>query len=385
MKPERRSVAIVTLFDSQQPGFLDFAYRVRALGRDHNVTLISNITLNHAEFDLDGLKKVCLDYQVGPLGWLTYLWQVAKLLKHLKPDSIVLLHSTVAPIALLRAWLRRPMFVYWNEHPTHVAPPVAGTISPKQLVRFAMRWMMFKGATLADAVMPIGEAHRDDLKRFGAKPDKTQLIYMGVDGRFHPPVPRPSRVSSIALKLIYVGSVAPDRGRDVMLEAMAQIAHDPASRHRVHLTILGANAEQLSHCEARLRQLDASDHVTVLGRVPGHEVPRYLKDADLGLCLWEDLPWYRFNPPTKLFEYLVAGLPVMASRIRTHTAYVQDGQNGFIFDYNPEGLVHGIQAALSPDINWRELNQRTWESGKPYLWDAIEPKFLEVVQTGVRT
>lgn len=385
MKPERRSVAIVTLFNAEQPGFLDFAYRVRALSRDHDVTLISNIQLSHPEFDQPALRKVCLPHRDGQLGWLRYLWEVIQWLRRQPPHAIVLLHSTVAPIALARAWLRRPMFVYWNEHPTHVAPPITATLSIKRIVRSVLRWMMFKGAALADTVMPIGEAHRDDLLSAGARPEKTQLIYMGVDANFRSTTPRPSRTLGEPLKLIYVGSIAPDRGRDVMLEAMAQIAHDPASRHRVHLTILGANAEQLSHCEARLRQLDASDHVTVLGRVPGHEVPRYLKDADLGLCLWEDLPWYRFNPPTKLFEYLVAGLPVMASRIRTHTAYVQDGQNGFIFDYSPEGLVRGIQAALSPDINWRELNQRTWESGKPYLWDAIEPKFLEVVQTGVRT
>jgi glycosyltransferase involved in cell wall biosynthesis len=114
--------------------------------------------------------------------------------------------------------------------------------------------------------------------------------------------------------------------------------------------------------------------------VPGLEVPGYFARADAGLCLWEDLPWYRFNPPTKLFEYLVAGLPVLASNIRTHTEYIRDGHNGLVFDYSAAGLARAIERLWQQRASLADLKQRARASSDAYLWPAIEPAFLHSVQ-----
>jgi glycosyltransferase involved in cell wall biosynthesis len=226
--------------------------------------------------------------------------------------------------------------------------------------------------------MPIGEAHHDDLLAQGCKPERTKLIYMGVDERFRGvSLKRTRQDVNDPLELLYTGTVQKARGRDVMLEAMALVAKAGLP---VHLTMVGASTEELDYCNAYAQQLGISSAVTMHGRVPGNEIPAYIAQADAGICIWEDRPWWRFNPPTKLFEYLVAGLPVLASNICTHTQYITHGQNGLVFEYDSGDLARAIQALWEQRAELPAFKQRASESSTPYLWENIEPVFLQSIE-----
>jgi len=270
--------------------------------------------------------------------------------------------------------------VYWNEHPTHFSN-VGGRNPFTRVGRTVFRSLTYAGARSADLVMPIGEAHRDDLLTHGVDPARLRLIYMGVSSDFRghvevnqPPTPSASKRPMV---LIYTGSVMKERGRDVMLEALAIANRDTTT---AHLIIVGASPEQIEYCNARAAELRIQDTVEVHGRVPGPRVPEFLRRADAGICIWEDRVYWRFNPPTKLFEYLVAGLPILASRIRTHTAYVEDGRNGFVFDYSAEDLARVIKQLWETQDSLPALRARAAECGKRYLWSGIEPEFLGAVR-----
>jgi glycosyltransferase involved in cell wall biosynthesis len=74
-----------------------------------------------------------------------------------------------------------------------------------------------------------------------------------------------------------------------------------------------------------LTQGDARPIAAALGRagfapqdyrvlaVPPEEVPRHLLAADVGLCVLRPSPACRFSSPTKVAEYLAAGLPLIAT------------------------------------------------------------------------
>jgi glycosyltransferase involved in cell wall biosynthesis len=65
--------------------------------------------------------------------------------------------------------------------------------------------------------------------------------------------------------------------------------------------------------EEGLRRLTRLENVRWLGPKPYAEVPRYVAAFDVGLCpyVWND--WMRSGFPLKLYEYLAAGKPVVAS------------------------------------------------------------------------
>lgn len=368
---------MITCFTEGQAGFLDFSYRLKVLGRHYQLTIVSLAPLSGPELNVPEAKYVVLPNGSGRLGWLHYLWQCGRFLRSENPDVAVLLHSAAAPVALVSGSIRT--VTYWNEHPTHFAP-VPEAFSPlKAALRFSIRWLFFQGARSSSLVMPIGEAHQQDLLEMGCKSSNVRLLYMGVDASFHEvALPRSQgRGRKELLQLLYVGSVAKDRGRDVMLEALA---YANKSGKKAELTLVGVTPDEQIYCREYAMQLGIADSLKIHGRVPGNQIPEFMSKADAGLCLWEDKPWWRFNPPTKLFEYLVAGLPVLASNIRTHTEYVHDGENGLIFEYESHSLAESILRLWEMRADITAMKRRSVVSGERYLWCRIEPSFLGAIE-----
>jgi glycosyltransferase involved in cell wall biosynthesis len=375
----KEACIVVTYFVDRQPGFLDFLYRIRALSRRYDVMLVSRAPLDQPEWDGIEAQRVVLPRSESRPDWVRYLLDCAALIRRHPGRRVILLASTLAPVALL---LRgRPVALYWNEHPTHFSPdPAAGGVL-KSALRRLVRAAMFGGARRAGVVMPIGEAHRDDLLANGVAAQRMRMIYMGVHAGFAAEAgagrESGSKAGHDAVRLIYVGTISRERGRDVMLEGLALAARAGVP---AHLTLVGADDEQIAYCAKQAARLGIGAQLTITGRVPGTEIPRWLRASDAGVCLWEDRPWWRFNPPTKLFEYLVAGLPVLASDIRTHTAYLRDGRDGFVFDYGAAGFAAAVGRLHARRAELPALSAHAAEAGSQFVWDRLEPNFLATVE-----
>ena len=89
-----------------------------------------------------------------------------------------------------------------------------------------------------------------------------------------------------------------------LLETLAQMRPDWT------LLLVGPAGRSV---EEGLRRLTQLGNVRWLGPKPYEEVPRYVAAFDVGLCpyVWND--WMRSGFPLKLYEYLAAGKPVVAS------------------------------------------------------------------------
>ncbi len=372
---------IVTWLARDQPGFLDFAYRIQSLAKTYRTTLVSPYPLTQPELAIPGVEHCVLPHSEKRTGWILYLFACARLIRARKPACAVLLHSLVAPLVWLSG--NTPTALYWNEHPSRFTASPPGHPYLKRLARkLALKFFFLRAAKKADLVMPIGEAHYDDLMRIGCHADHVRLIYMGVDGSFVQNAPADlERDHEAPLELVYNGTVNQSRGRDVMLEAVA-LAN--SKKQIMRLTIVGASNDQIEYCTRQASRLGISDAVTVCGRLPGRDIPNVLKKADFGLCLMEDLPWWRFNPPTKLFEYLVAGVPVLASDIRTHTQYISNWYNGMICQYDSQSLADGMIQIWQRRAALPILKQGARQSGEQYLWERIEPEFLQAIKSIAR-
>jgi glycosyltransferase involved in cell wall biosynthesis len=367
---------VVTCFDQNQPGYLDFSYRIASLAKDYQLTIVSLHEITQSELIFKNISYKVFMVGLGKPGWVSYLIKSAMFIRQQKPDVVMLLHSAAAPIVLLIGNI--PTCLYWNEHPTNLVHLPTKFAPIRRIVTLALYKILFTSARKASVVMPIGEEHRDDLCKHKVEPQKIVMLYMGVSDQFLLKQTTKEHDANQTVHLMYLGTVSKVRGRDVMLEAMSILAKKNVG---VHLTIVGANQEQLDYCKERILELQIAGMVTVLGRVPGNRIPDYLIQADFGICLWEQNIWNEFNPPTKLFEYLVAGVPVLASNIRTHTRYVQDWKNGLIFDYDAHSLARVIIELDKNKNNIYAFKKHAAKSGKQFLWSKLEPTFLASMRT----
>lgn len=354
---------------------MDFLYRIRALSKVYQVTLVSQQILIQQELMIPRVQYHSIAHQGGKLGWLTYLVKSARYARNLNPDVVMLLHSALAPITMLMG--KTPSCLYWNEHPTNLMHMPSGFSPIKKSLTWVLQQLVFTGAKRASLVMPIGEDHHADLLAHGVPAEKMELQYMGVADHFAraPQQPR----TDTTLKLVYTGTVSASRGRDVMLEAMHLVVSNNLYIN-LHLCIVGASESELAYCQQKIQDLGLHDHVEVLGRISGDRVHQYLQNADAAICIWQPSQWNMFNPPTKLFEYLVAGLPVLASNIRTHTRYVTHEKTGFIFDYHAQGLAEAIQTLYRQRENLPTLKAQARSAGQQYMWSKLEGQFKASVK-----
>lgn len=113
------------------------------------------------------------------------------------------------------------------------------------------------------------------------------------------PAPVPGR-------LVYVGDLSEERRLSFMIDVARRV------RERVphaHLVLAG---RLLPDAAASASAFDG-ETVTHLGLLPPAEIPALVATAQIGLVFLAPLPNYTNSLPTKLFEYLAAGVPFAAS------------------------------------------------------------------------
>lgn len=82
---------------------------------------------------------------------------------------------------------------------------------------------------------------------------------------------------------------------------------------------------------------DYKSDVILHDKIPTEEIPLFLNDTKIGVAPLPDNEKYRKNIATKIFEYMYYFLPVLTSDIPPERQYINNFDNGFIFNpNNPE-------------------------------------------------
>lgn len=139
--------------------------------------------------------------------------------------------------------------------------------------------------------------------------------------------------------LCFTGSLRPWHGLDTAIEAMAALPAD------VHLVVAGDGPVRLE-LEVRAGELGLGERVHWLGQVPHGRIPLVLAACDVALAPYPASPEFSFSP-LKLYEYLAAGIPVVASSIGQIQQALNAGRWGsLVTSGDPGALATGIADVL---------------------------------------
>jgi glycosyltransferase involved in cell wall biosynthesis len=150
--------------------------------------------------------------------------------------------------------------------------------------------------------------------------------------------------------VLYTGTFEPYQGLDLLLAA-AQLVHDVNGDAR--FVLVGGDAEQTAHVRAQAESLGLLGHVLVLGERPADEIAEYLDAADVLVSPRST----GTNTPLKIYQYLRAGKPIVATRLLTHTQVLTD-EIAILTEPTPQAFAEGIVRALGDEALARRVGEQ---------------------------
>jgi glycosyltransferase involved in cell wall biosynthesis len=149
----------------------------------------------------------------------------------------------------------------------------------------------------------------------------------------------------------FVGTFGPWHGAPILAEAARLVS----PKSNCHFLFIG-DGDERAETESIIGTEESRVEATFVGRIPSHQIPACLAACDI-LVSPHVLPadgTEFFGSPTKLFEYMSAAKPVIASRIGQIAELIRDHENGLLVEPgDPESLARAIEI-LSGDESLRE-------------------------------
>lgn len=171
--------------------------------------------------------------------------------------------------------------------------------------------------------------------------------------------------------LIYQGSLNPGRGIELMIDSMTFLED---------CTLVIAGEGDISHAlEKRAEDNKVSERVVFKGRLAPEALRELTTTADLGFSLEEDLGLnYHYALPNKIFDYIHAGIPVVASDLPVMRNLVLEHRVGKILrDRTPGSLAQLVRQVLSKRDSYRP---RLEEAARKFDWNNEKVKLLELLE-----
>jgi len=223
----------------------------------------------------------------------------------------------------------------------------------------------------ATAVVAVSEPVAAWVRTRTPAPGRVHVVGNGVDPErilARPRVHRPERFT-----IGFVGTLKPWHGLDTLVDAFALLASgDPT--YRLLVVGDGPGAGVLSE---GIERRGLAPVVTLTGAVDPLAVPGYLHAMDVAVAPYPDLDRFYFSP-LKLYEYLAAGVPVVASGVGQVAEVIDDGRTGVLCPPGDAGALARAIAGLRTDPCRRAAMARAGreEVVAHHSWDGVVRRIL---------
>ncbi len=174
-------------------------------------------------------------------------------------------------------------------------------------------------------------------------------------------------------RILYVGGISYLRGYREMIKMMEYI---PAEL-KAELHLIGP----LQHIKEEDQQ-NLEKNIHIHGRIPFQEVQQWLTKGKIGLVCLHPIENYRESLPIKMFEYMAAGLPLIATDFPMWKEIVETSHCGYVTDaLDPKAMAAKVTEILSD----KSLQKQLGDSGRlaheeTYNWLVEEKKLLHLYE-----
>jgi glycosyltransferase involved in cell wall biosynthesis len=228
----------------------------------------------------------------------------------------------------------------------------------------------------ADLVMITARNQQDILvDRYGIKPP--------IVVRNHPPLAlKPEKSSRLRDEfgisgeqriLLYQGMFHPGRGIFLPLEILRRV---PGC-----VMIYLAYGELEGEVVRRIHEYDLEGRTFIHGPVSYPDLLEYTSGADIGLALQEPFGENHLRArPNKVFEYIMAGVPVIASDFPPLRRAVMDNRVGLVVDVEDmDDVVAKVKTLLNDGKLYGEMVENCGAASREFSWERDESQLMQAI------
>jgi glycosyltransferase involved in cell wall biosynthesis len=229
----------------------------------------------------------------------------------------------------------------------------------------------------ADHVITINEPIQSLLVSRGLPLSKTTVVVNAADeARFS----SSSRAAAFdddsdAFVMIYHGTLTRIYGLDIAIEAFG-IAHKEMPG--AELWILGSGPEQ-GALASLAQERGLNSKVKLVGQVPSADIPAWLNKCKVGILPIRHDVFLDFAFPNKLPEFIIMGMPVLMSRLRTIRHYFSEEALSYFEPNNPADLAKQMVRLYRESGLRAQLAARARQEYAPIRWDIMKQRYLALV------
>lgn len=163
-----------------------------------------------------------------------------------------------------------------------------------------------------------------------------------VTEQLNPPDPEQTKI------VMYIGNLESYQGVDLMLEGFARSLEQEQMEHLV-LVIVGGEEVHIDLYRKQAEKMGIAHAVCFMGRQPVADLYALMMQADALIS-----PRIQgVNTPMKVYSYLDSGVPVVATRLPTHTQVMNDSVSCLV-EPDAVNLAQGIRMVLTEEHQARQ-------------------------------
>lgn len=303
----------------------------------HDVRLVIQA---ETECTINGVKIIPLKPSTNRIYRVFRSLLLLGLLLRQKADAYHLCDVALLPTGLILKGLTRARVLYtaledmssYMLMKTYLPKPV------RHLAKFVVKCLESAAATTFDGLVASDPDIARDLP---GMPRQRKMVFLNVPPlSLFPPSPIPWKKRKYDVTMI--GTLTVTSGTITLLEALALLRR----RHRT-LTAIFIGEPSFFDFDAEVARLGLQEVVQAPGRVGHQQVSSLLDDVKIGIVPLPDLPKFRKNISTKMFEYWAKAMPVVSSDLPPERRYLQPGRHGLLVTPGaPRELADAIDQLL---------------------------------------
>jgi glycosyltransferase involved in cell wall biosynthesis len=240
-----------------------------------------------------------------------------------------------------------------------------------------IQWLEKWSIARADGVVTVNTACKRIFAARSCAPQKIGVVMNSPDDRIFPfQTPRssqpPDRIFNKRFVIMYHGSLVERNGLDLAVDALAQV-HE--SVPTAELNIYGRKTPFLERVLDDARKKGLEDKVHYLGPRGLEVLVREIENCDVGIVPNQRNAFTEINTPTRIFEYLALGKPVIAPRTpgiqdyfsRESLVFFESGNAGDLAQKIEDVALHYDIALASAAKGQLVYGAHTWNQEKRTL------------------